>query len=83
MAESFRPPGDVGVHAGAADFLADFIDDQDVDMGQLQARHLSFCQGLQGCVSFEKFIRRDDFQGRDVVAGALDHADGKDDVYLV
>ena len=62
LTESFRPPGDVGVHAGAADFLADFIDDEDVDMGKLQSRHLLFSQGFAERRRVrKKFIRRDDF----------------------
>ena len=46
LAESFCPARDVWIHAGTADFLADFVDDEDVDVGQLQARHFRFGHGL-------------------------------------
>ena len=44
--DTFCPACDVWVHAGTADFLADFVDDEDVDVGQLQARHFRFGHGL-------------------------------------
>jgi hypothetical protein len=68
---------------GTADFLADFVDDEDVDVGQFQPGHFGFGHGLQGSIAFKEFICRDDFQGGDVIAGALDHADGENDVYML
>lgn len=52
-------------------------------MGQFQTGHFGFGHGLQGGIAFKEFICRDDFQGGDVIAGALDHADGENDVYML
>ena len=52
-------------------------------MGQFQPGHFGFGHGLQGSIAFKEFICRNDFQGGDVIAGALDHADGENDVYML
>src|SRR5882724_11678852 len=80
--ETAVAPGDVGIHAGTGNVLADFLHDQHVDLVELQARHefLGLCQ--QHGFAIENLFGRDNLDDCGFVRGVFHHGDTEQHILL-
>ena len=73
---------DVGVHARAADVLADLVEQQDIGRLERQARNPLLGQHEQFLLAILEFVRRDGLNLGRLVVGVFDDADAGDDAAL-